>query len=91
MATSRDGGKTKGMSRSSRDNVQPVNGGKGNGNVPQLASAASHGSGNKGSLSSLTRKTHKGSGNRGTLKSLVSGTKKTGKSPFPSMGKGPLR
>ena len=48
-------------------------------------------SGGKGTLKSLTRKTHKGTGNKGTTASLVAGTKKTGKSPFPSMARGPVR
>jgi hypothetical protein len=51
----------------------------------------STGSGSKGSLSSLTRKTHKGSGNKGSTASLTRGTKRTGKQPFPSMARGPVR
>ena len=43
------------------------------------------------SLSQLNRKASHGTGSKGTLKSLVAGTKKTGKSPFPSMAKGPVR
>jgi hypothetical protein len=77
------------ISRAAEQGVQPVNGGK---TSMSGAKAAMHsGSGKIGSLSDLTRKTHKGSGSKGTLRSLVSGTKKTGKSPFPSMGRGPLR
>lgn len=87
MAVSKDGGKTKGMSRWATDRVQPTNSGK-NANI---GGGMSKGRGNIGSLSQLTRKTHKGSGNKGTLKSLLTGTKRTGKMPRPSMMSKPLR
>ena len=45
----------------------------------------------RGSLSQLTSKAHKGSGSKGSLSTLVAGTRKTGKQPFPSMARGPLR
>lgn len=59
--------------------------------LKKLLTATHRGTGSKGSLSDLTRKTHKGSGSKGTTASLVAGTRKTGKTPFPSMGRGPLR
>jgi hypothetical protein len=83
MALSRDGGKTGGKSRWARESVQPVNSGA-NANI---GAGMSTGSGSKGSLSQLTRKTHKGTGSKGSLRSLLAGTRKTGKTPFPSMGK----
>lgn len=49
------------------------------------------GSGSKGSLASLNRGASHGSGNKGTTASLVAGTRKTGKTPFPSMARGPIR
>jgi hypothetical protein len=87
MALSRDGGKTGGKSRWARDKVQPTNAGRNT----NIGGGMSKGSGSKGSLSQLTRKTHKGTGSKGTLRSLLSGTRKSGKSPFPSMARGPLR
>lgn len=90
MGLSTDNGKTKGMSRWARDRVQPVNGGKKS--MSAAKGAMSSGSGSKGSLSELTRQTHKGSGSKGSSKSLLKGTRDaTGKTPFPSMGRGPLR
>lgn len=77
----------RGISRAAREQPNPVNSGA-NSNI---GAGLSQGSGSKGSLSSLTRKTHKGTGNKGSLKSLVAGTRKTGKTPFPSMGRGPFR
>jgi hypothetical protein len=58
----------------------------------KLNSKAHHGSGNKGSLSSLNRKAHHGSTSKSGMASrLNSGHSKTGKSPFPSMARGPVR
>lgn len=83
MALSKDGGKTGGKSRWARDSVQPVNSGA-NANI---GAGMSTGSGSKGSLSQLQVKSSRGSGSKGSLKSLLSGTRSTGKSPFPSMGR----
>jgi hypothetical protein len=60
--------------------------------LSKLNSQASHGSGKGGSLSSLNRKASHGSTSKsGMASKLASGTKKTGKSPFPSMARGPVR
>ena len=58
----------------------------------KLNSQASHGTGNGGNLSDLNKKASHGSTQKsGMAAKLLSGTRKTGKSPFPSMGRGPLR
>lgn len=59
--------------------------------LSKLNARASHGSGKKGSLSQLNARASHGSGNRGNLSALVAGTHRTGKSPFPSMARGPVR
>lgn len=86
MAVSKDGGKTKGMSRWATDRVQSVNSGK-NANI---GGGMSKGTGNKGSLSQLNRQaSHGSSSKRGTRMNAGSG--KTGPQSFPSMARGPLR
>ena len=88
MAVSKNGGKSKGLSRWATDRVQPVNSGK-NANI---GGGMHKGTGNIGSLSQLTRQASHGSTQKsGMAKKLASGTGKTGSQPFPSMARGPLR